>query len=306
MRPSYSLSRLHVLAVASSLAAISAFGPASAATDKKASGNPVVATVAGEKIFRSDVELLYQTLPEQYRQMPMQMLFPQLVDRLVDRKLLVKAARDSNVEQDSGFKRQLAFVTDSLLQETYLTRKVDAQLTEKRLRADYEKMIADLPPKEEVRARHILLPTEKEAKAVLAEVKGGADFAETAKAKSTGPSGAQGGDLGYFTKDKMVPEFAAMAFALKPGEIAPAPVKTQFGWHVIKVEDRRQVAAPSFEESVAQLRAAAARNIVVAEVAALRGKAKVKLYNPDGSERKPEAKAAPETAPKTAPKKAKQ
>ena len=115
------------------------------------------------------------------------------------------------------------------------------------MRAAYDETVASQPPVEEVHARHILVATEDEAKAVAEEIAAGADFAETAKARSTGPSGPRGGDLGWFAKGAMVPEFADAAFALKPGEVS-APVQTQFGWHVIKLEDRRVKPAPTFEE----------------------------------------------------------
>ncbi|NJO38685.1 MAG: hypothetical protein HC871_15110, partial [Rhizobiales bacterium] len=124
---------------------------------------------------------------------------------------------------------------------------------------------------EEVRARHILLASEDDAKAVIAELEGGADFSELAKEKSTGPSGPQGGDLGYFKKGQMVPEFGDAAFAMDVGSTSAAPVKTQFGFHVIKVEDKRKV-EPSFEETEPQIRQEVARAIVTALVEDLRGR----------------------------------
>jgi peptidyl-prolyl cis-trans isomerase C len=129
-----------------------------------------------------------------------------------------------------------------------------------------------------------LLETEEDAKAVIAELKGGADFAETAKAKSTGPSADNGGDLGFFTKGRMVPEFSEAAFAMKVGEVSSTPVQTQFGWHVIKVDDRRQAPPPSFEESVDQLRDEGARQIIAAELVSLREGLEIKTFNLDGSE----------------------
>jgi peptidyl-prolyl cis-trans isomerase C len=256
------------------------------AQDKEsaAAEDPVVAIVGGEELHASEIVLMHQSLPAQYRQLPMEMIYPQLVQRLVDRKLLAKAALDAGVDQDADYKRRAAYVTESLLQEIYVLHKIEATLTDERLRADYAKMIADLPREDEVKARHILLETEEDAKAVIAELKGGADFAETAKAKSTGPSADNGGDLGFFTKGRMVPEFSEAAFAMKVGEVSSTPVQTQFGWHVIKVDDRRQAPPPSFEESVDQLRDEGARQIIAAELVSLREGLEIKTFNLDGSE----------------------
>jgi peptidyl-prolyl cis-trans isomerase C len=265
-----------------------AVGPAFAqSADTKGAApdtDPVVAIVGGEKLYGSEVNLMHQSLPAQYRQLPLQMIYPQLVERLVDRKLLATAAIDAGVKGDKDYKRRAAYAIEALLQEIYVVRKIESVLTEERLRADYEKMIADLPSEDEVKASHILLETEDEAKAVIAEIKGGADFVEVAKAKSTGPSAANGGDLGYFTKGRMVPEFSEAAFAMKVGEVGDEPVKTQFGWHVIKVEERRKAPPPSFEESVDKLRDEGAREIIAAELASLRQGIEIKMFNPDGSE----------------------
>src|SRR6185437_5838990 len=139
-------------------------------------------------------------------------------------------------------------------------------------------------PKEEVKARHILLPTEAAAKEVIAQLDKGADFAALAKEKSTDPSKETGGELGYFTRDDgMVPEFADAAFKLKKGEYTKTPVHTQFGWHVIEVEDRREVKPPSFEESKPQLKEEAARAAVGSKLKELRGKAKIETFALDGS-----------------------
>jgi peptidyl-prolyl cis-trans isomerase C len=122
------------------------------------------------------------------------------------------------------------------------------------IKARYDKEVAATPPEEEISARHILVETEEEAKALITELDAGKDFAELAKEKSTGPSAGQGGDLGFFTKGRMVPEFEAAAFEITPGEYGKEPVKTQFGWHVIKVEERRETAPPAFEEVADQVR----------------------------------------------------
>ena len=152
------------------------------------------------------------------------------------------------------------------------------------LRKRYEESIKDSAEQgEEVKARHILVACEEDAKAIIEELKKGADFAKLAAEKSTGPSGTSGGDLGYFTADAMVPEFSEAAFALKPGEITEAPVQTQFGWHVIKVEDRRAVQPPSFEQMQPQLAQEMTREILTKAIEELRAGVDIKRYGPDGS-----------------------
>ena len=139
---------------------------------------------------------------------------------------------------DTDFKRKLAFLRNKLLMETLLQTEGKAAVTDEAMRKVYDEAVKQMASEKEVRARHILVETEDEAKAILAELKKGADFAELAKEKSKDPGAAEGGDLGYFTKDQMVPEFAEVAFKLEKGQMSD-PVKTQFGWHIIKVEDKR-------------------------------------------------------------------
>jgi len=154
-------------------------------------------------------------------------------------------------------------------------------VTEAEVKARYDKEIAASPPEEEVSARHILLKTEEEAKAVIVELDAGKDFAELAKEKSTGPSAAQGGELGYFTKGRMVPEFEAVAFTLKAGEYAKEPVKTQFGWHVIKLEDRRETAPPEFDAISDQVRQLVMRERYGDLIKAARAEVEIDVLDPD-------------------------
>jgi peptidyl-prolyl cis-trans isomerase C len=262
-----------------------------------APGDQVVGIVDGDEIRKFEVEMLYQGLPQQFRQLPRQILYAQLLDRLVQRKLAARAARQAGLNDDVEVKRRMAFLGDSVLQERFLLLRIKATLTDARLRAAYEKMTAGLPAGEEVRASHILMKTEEAAKAVIAELAAGADFAATAKARSTGPSASNGGDLGFFGKDQMVKEFAAAAFALETGAITQTPVKTQFGWHVIKLEERRQAPPPSFEESLDKLRDAEARLVVDELNMTLRENADIKLFNPDGSDLLPPPAAGGATTP---------
>ena len=175
----------------------------------------------------------------------------------------------------------MVFQRDRALHNAIFKSTVVDPVTDADIKARYEKEVAATPTEEEVSARHILVKTEEEAKAIIAELDTGKDFSELAKEKSTGPSAAQGGDLGFFTKGRMVPEFEAVAFALKPGEYAKEPVKTQFGWHVIKLEDRRQAAPPAFEEVADQVRQVVMRERYGDLIKEARGEVEIEVLDPD-------------------------
>ncbi len=266
------------MAVAVALLAGGAGGQTDPAAD-----DPVVARVDGSAIHLSEMSAAIESLPQQTRQMPMPVLYPQMLDQLISRRLLANAARAENIEEDEMLQMRLKLYEERLLQEIYLTRRIEAELTEERLRAHYEATVAATPGSAEVHARHILMNTEDDAKAVIAELAAGADFAEVAKARSTGPSAGQGGDLGYFSREQMVPEFAAAAFAMEEGAISSEPVHTSFGWHVILVVDRRESAPPSFADSVEQVRQELAQQMITALVAELRAAAKIEKFKLDGS-----------------------
>ena len=252
--------------------------------------DPVVATVNGQPIRLSELEVAQQALPQQYRNMPLQAVFPALLDRIVDSKLVVQEGKKSKVTEDPAFKKRMAFVEDQVLQDFWIQREVARKVTPEKLQQRYEERLKSMPSEEEVHARHILVSTEDEAKAIIAELKKGAAFDKLAKEKSTDKaSGAEGGDLGWFKKSDMVKEFADAAFALNKGDLTETPVKTQFGYHVIKVEDRRKAPPPAFEELADQLREEMAREAVTAQLDQLRSGAKIEKFNIDGSK----AEAAP-------------
>lgn len=244
----------------------------------------VVATVNGEAIRNSDMTMFYDSLPDQYRQVPMESLYAQLIEGLVETRLLAQAARKVGLMDDITVKQRLAFVTIDVLQQAYLDQLLETEITDERLRAAYAEMAATIEPVDEISARHILLADEDAAKAVIEELDGGGDFAGLAKKRSTGPSGSNGGDLGYFTKEQMVAPFAEAAFALAPGEYTKLPVKTQFGWHVIMVEDQRVSGPPSFEASQAELSRDIAKEFVLEFMAELRDAAEISRYDPQGNE----------------------
>jgi len=245
----------------------------------------VVGRVEGTEIRRSEVITVMEGLPEQYRSLPPAYLFDLVLSQMIDRKLMATAAEKANIGEDPVVKKRVAEARERALQEVYVGREVEKGMTEEKLRDAYKKMIADNPAGEEIRARHILVATEDEAKGLVAELKKGTDFATLAKTKSTGPSAATGGDLGFFKKEDMVPEFTEAAFALKPGAYTETPVKSQFGWHVIKLEERRTAPPPEFEASKDELRQQVARDTITAMVEKLRSNAKVEQFDMDGNPR---------------------
>ncbi|KJS43009.1 MAG: hypothetical protein VR70_03155 [Rhodospirillaceae bacterium BRH_c57] len=275
-------------ALAALVAAGIGFASLSSVPALAADADPVVAVVNGEKIKRSDLEAMKARVGQQVPQlamMPLEAVYEGLLDRAIDQKLLTSAGKKAGLEKDPEVIKQLEQVRQELVQRAFLQRAVEKTLTDAKLKEAYDRMVKDTPPEEEVKARHILLEDEDAAKAVIAEVKKGADFAKLAEEKSTGPSGPQGGDLGWFTKGTMVPEFAEAAFAMKPGEVTETPIKTQFGWHVIKVEDRRTAEPPTFEDAKEDLRAQLAEDAVTEVLAGLRKDAKVETFALDGTKK---------------------
>ena len=274
---------------------IALLGAPAWAQQPAADGDAVVAIVNGEPIQRSELEEVARGLPQQYQQMPIQMLYDVLLDRVIDFRLLSEEAERVGVGDEPAVEEALARARADVLRDALVQQKIEEGITEDRLRALYEelKQSEDFA-REEVHARHILLESEDEAKAVIEDLQAGGDFAALAQERSTGPSAPSGGDLGYLQRGQMVPEFAEAAFALEPGQITTDPVQTQFGWHVITVLDRR-TAEPTFAESEPQLRQDLAREIVTALVADLREDAEIERFTLEGEPMPdaPEAGAAP-------------
>jgi peptidyl-prolyl cis-trans isomerase C len=243
--------------------------------------DPVVATVAGVEIRASELTLAEGDLDPQFARLPDEQRRVAALAAVIDIKTLARKAEAEKLDQTDEFKKLMEFQRDRALHNAIFKSSVVDPVSDADLKARYEKEIAAKPAEEEISARHILLETEDEAKAVIAELETGKDFAELAKEKSTGPSAAQGGDLGFFTKGRMVPEFEAAAFTLQAGEYAKQPVKTQFGWHVIKVEERRETAAPAFEEVADQVRQVVMRERYAELIRAARSETEIEVLDPD-------------------------
>jgi peptidyl-prolyl cis-trans isomerase C len=236
--------------------------------------NPVLVKVNGAEIRQSDVKLAEEELGPSLAQMDPATKKENVLAFLIDMKIVAKAAEDKKIEDRPDFKARLAFTRNRLLMDNLLATEGKAAATDEAMKKVYDEAAKQIAGEQEVHARHILVETEDEAKAVEAELKKGADFAELAKTKSKDPGAADGGDLGFFTKDQMVPEFSAVAFALEPGKISD-PVKSQFGWHVIKVEEKRSRKAPDFEQVKPQIETYVTRKAQAEYVTKLRESAKV-------------------------------
>jgi peptidyl-prolyl cis-trans isomerase C len=280
-------------------------GPASAqapaakapAAQAPAAPDPVVARVNGSEIRLSDLQDAMQGLPAEYRTMPLQTLYPALVNQLVDLEAVVAMARKQGLDKDPVVQHQMARAQEEALQSALFHRDIGPLVTDEAVHARYDRDIAGKPGEPEVHASHILVANEADAVAIIAELKKGGDFAAIAKARSSDPGAAQGGDLGWFKKGDMLPEFADAAFALQPGQITDKPVHTQYGWHVIRMEERRTTTPPTFEQARDELRNQMIQEGLQKLVASALADVKVEKYNLDGSTPRPTDTAEPPPPP---------
>lgn len=226
---------------------------AAAETAPAVTPETVVATVGGQPITEADLSFAAEDLTQELSQMPPEQRKPFLLRVLIDMKVMATAGRDAGMADTPLFQQRLAYLEDRALRRAYFAEAIAKGVTEEAVRAEYDKFVADFEPAEEIRASHILVPTEDEAKAVKTEIDGGADFATVAKEKSIDPGAANGGDLGFFGKGMMVAPFEAAAYALTDVGQVSDPVQSQFGWHVIKLEEKRESSAPAFEQVAGQL-----------------------------------------------------
>ena len=217
------------------------------------SPDTVVATVGGEAITEADLGFAAEDLTQELGQMPPEQRKPFLLRVLIDMKVMAKAGQDAGMADTPLFQQRLAYLEDRALRRAYFAEAIANAVTEETVRAEYDKFVADFTPADEIRASHILVPTEEEANAVKSQLDGGTDFATLAKEKSIDPGAANGGDLGFFGKGMMVAPFEAAAFALTEAGEVSAPVQSQFGWHVIRLEEKRQSTPPAFEQVAGQL-----------------------------------------------------
>lgn len=244
------------------------------AAGKKADADMVVATVNGVKITLSDMQDVKQMTNPQIAALPMNAVFEPLLDNLINTQVVAQAAKEAKIQDSAEYKKMMKSLENQILMQLYLKQQAQKMQTKAKLMEMYEQYKRNNPPQEEMSAAHILLKTEKEARDVIKQLEKGADFADLAN-KLSENKGLEGGDLGYFTRELMVPEFSEAAFRMKEGEISKTPVKTQFGWHVIKAGPRRLTEVPSFEEMEKELTQMQATEAVEEIVTGLRKKAKI-------------------------------
>ena len=212
-----------------------------------------VATVNGTEIQLKEILDLIEQLPEEYQNQPLTNYFDQMVDEVINTKLAAEAGQKSALSDDPKVIAAMRVAAQKVLAENWLRTELAKSVTEEAIEKAYDAYVADTSSREEVKASHILLADEQTAISAIQKLKDGADFSELAQEISTGPSGPNGGDLGYFGRGAMVPAFEQAAFSLETGSFTSSPVQSQFGWHVIKLFDKRISEAPSQEDMSQQL-----------------------------------------------------
>jgi peptidyl-prolyl cis-trans isomerase C len=266
------------------------------ADDKK-----VLAKIGSAEITEAEAAMAAVDLDPQFAKLPPEQRRLAAISALIDIKAMALKGADAKLDETDSFKSRMSFLHDRALHNAYFESAVINKITDEEVRARYDKELAATPPENEIHARHILVKTVEEAKDVIKQLDGGASFEELAKAKSTDGAAAQGGDLGYFSSGQMVPEFEKAAMALEVGAYTKEPVQTQFGFHVVKVEDKRAKKPPEFDKVKDQVRNVVLQENYVKSVKAIRDELKVDYVDPElkaaMAKAEAEQKAAQEAAP---------
>jgi peptidyl-prolyl cis-trans isomerase C len=240
--------------------------------------NAVIATVNGQPLTQADLVLAEGELSQQFAQLPPEQRRAAALSAAIEIRVMAAQAVTTGLDKDPDFQRRMAFLQQRALHGEMVEKGVVDKVTDAEVRARYDQEIASTPPVNEVHARHILVKTKEEAEAIIKQLDGGADFQKLANEHTSDPSGkTSGGDLGWFGPGQMVPEFDKAAFALAVGKYTEQPVQSQFGWHVIKLEDKRTKQPPAFEDVKDQAKQAVIRDKYFALVKSLRASAKVEI-----------------------------
>ena len=240
-----------------------------AATAPSYSVDSALAVVDGVTLTLGELIAIRRELPDQYQTLPDEVLFDGIVEQLIDQMLLAQAAKAAGLARHPAIAMNLLNQRRAILADAFLRNEVTARVTPEAIEALYQDLYLDSEPKQEVRAGHILVETEEQAGELKAQLDAGADFAALAAEHGTDGTASRGGDLGWFLHPDMVPEFANAAFAMEPGAISD-PVKTAFGWHLIKLDERRDRQPPALEEVREELMGELIQQAQVAVVAELR------------------------------------
>ena len=282
MRPSFQLFAASLLALGLAggvfAEAVQAAEPQAAAA---AGDDEVVATVDGTPIRLSDIALADEEMGQALARLPEEVHFQYLLSMLIDRRIVANAAREKKMQDDPEVKRREAYYDEKAMRDVYWVQLMRDKITDKAAKAYYDQHIANAEAETEVHAEHILVGSKEEAEKVIAEIKGGKKFEDVAKTMSKDSSSREGGDLGWFKKGDMVPEFADAVFKMKPGEIS-APVQTKFGWHVIKLIETRKAKKPTFAEAHDDIIRSIAREQGLKVMENLRKKAKIEISGAEG------------------------
>ncbi|HUY69289.1 MAG TPA: peptidylprolyl isomerase [Alphaproteobacteria bacterium] len=266
------------------LFAVPAFAAGKSAPAK---GDPVIARVNGEDIHRSDFVLELQQLGPQAENIPPQMLYPEVLQKMIATKLAATEGYKDRLQDTKQVRALMKDAENQIVAQAYVRKEVEPKLTDAAIKSRYDELVKKFKPQEEVRARHILFTgpnAEQEAKDAIKKLKAGADFAKLAEQESKDSGSAKnGGDLGYFTREAMVKPFADAAFDMSVGEISDKPIKTEFGWHVIKVEDKRKSSPPALKDVHDQIANQLGQQMTNALIEKLQAHAKVEKFNIDGS-----------------------
>lgn len=264
-------------------------------------GNPVIAIVDGKEITRVDVYRFIQTMPPQMQQLPATTVYPMAVEQVINTRIIQNKANNADVSKSEKFQKEMEMAKQQIARNLFLEEAVAKDITDSKLKKLYADLSKKTPDVEERRARHILLETEEKAKAVIKQLKAGGDFQGLAKELSVGPTAPKGGDLGYFAKTDMVPEFANKAFSMDKNSITDTPVKTQFGYHVIQLVDVRQRPKPTMDQVKPALEAELRREVLNEKMAEWRKSAKIEQFDINGKPLKDGANATGMVPPKVEP-----
>lgn len=267
--------------------------PAAIAVEKPpkiAPGNPIVAKLNGKEIKRVDVLRFTQQLSPQARQQPIEKLYPFALEQLINNQVISEKVKGADFSEDSLFKEQMAQAEINITRTIFMQKEVEKRITEKRVKKEYAKYKKTFPDIDEVKAAHILVSDEAKAKALIEELNGGADFSELAKANSIDKSSAPtGGVMNYVTKTEVVQPFAKAAFALKAGEYTKEPVQSRFGYHIIKMQDKRKRPPVDFETAKPQIEIQLRPMILEEVVDEWKAASKIEKFDINGNEIEPAA-----------------
>ncbi len=249
-----------------------------------AEDDPVAAIIDGDVIFRSRIEREYKALGPAYQQRSFEQLYPSLVNRHIDRSLLLRAGERQKLLDDPKIQARIEDAVDDVLRKAYLEGRLRELITDEKIQARYQEYLEKNPPSDQVRAREILVETEQEADELLEELRRGADFDVLARSRSKSPAREVGGDLGYFNRGELLKELDAVVFDMRVGATTSQPIKTQFGFHIMELMDRRTIMPQSLAEKRADIVNALSREATQQILNELWAKAEVQRFRMDGTE----------------------